>query len=156
MRLHIFALAVLAGTIAPPALAQSVPELRDIKIIEGQCTPKTSLAIAPQGSAQFEQIPYKCDSVVLSYHEGPGSLMFQFVNKRAADSRLLGFAGHLESRDKLRVERVYLAGGANPVAANEGSCSLLWSAKKLTGIACAAKIDAGGKHLVPLVAFKAR
>lgn len=147
---------IVAGmAIGVPCVAQSVPELRDIKMLEGKCDSNTQVGMAEDGSADFDHIPFTCDSAVVSYHEERGSLMIQFVRKQSDDNRLLGFAGTLEGREMLQVERVYLAGGAAPLTPNEGYCRLFWEGRTLSSIACGAQIDADGKRIVPVVGFKA-
>lgn len=141
-------------TVVTPSEAQSVPELRDIKLLEGKCNSDTQVGIADDGSADFEHTPFACDSAIVSYHEERGSLMIQFVKKQSDDNRLLGFAGTLEGREMLRVERVYLAGGGAPLTPNEGYCKLFWKGRALSSVACGAQIDAEGKRIVPVVGFQ--
>jgi hypothetical protein len=124
--------------------------------LDGQCSSDTRVGIAAAGSDDFERTPFECNSAIVSYHEDRGSLMLQFAKKQSNDGSILGFAGTLDGREMLQVERVYLPGGASPRTPNDGYCKLFWNGRLLSSIACGAQIDADGKRIVPVVSFEAK
>lgn len=138
------------------AQVQSIPDLRDIRVLEGHCGEETRVGIEENGSGVFERTPFDCDSAVVSFHESSGSLMIQFIKKGSDDNRIIGFAGTLDGRELLLVERVYLATGASALIPNDGHCKLFWKEKAVEGIVCGAQIDTDGLRVVPIVVFKSK
>ena len=81
-----------------------------------------------------ENNSFSCDTAVIARTEC-GTVLIQFTDKVGDDGRILGFAGTIEGKQgfgadaaqMIAVERVYLAGGANPITASRGTCIMNWS-----------------------------
>lgn len=81
-----------------------------------------------------------CDTVVIGRSER-GTVLIQFTDIQGDDGRILGFAGTIEGRQgfgadttqMMAVERLYLAGGAEAIAADRGTCIMNWTGLQRTG-----------------------
>jgi hypothetical protein len=152
------ALAV-AAFLAAPAISQIQG---DPIIVSGTCDERSGVTIDDGENSQFG-----CDGAVIARTDR-GTVLIQFVDRSGDDGRLLGFAGTIEGRqgfgaDSLQaiaVERLYLAGGAEPIPVSRGTCFMNWTGLhrtggRLTSVTCGARGEAQGvdiKALVSLVA----
>lgn len=132
-------------------------------IVSGTCDEKSGVIIADGDNNQFG-----CDSAVITRTER-GTVLIQFADKSGDDGRLLGFAGVIEGRQGfgadpvqlLAVERLYLAGGAEPVQVSRGTCIMNWSGLqrtggRLTSVVCGARGDVDGMDVKALAALTVR
>lgn len=103
-------------------------------IAEGPCDPETGVAIDGRKS------DFACDVAVIMRAQ-QGTVLIQFTDKAGDDGRILGFAGMIEGRQgfgadstqMMAVQRIYLAGGAQPILAERGTCILNWTGLHRTG-----------------------
>lgn len=56
----------------------------------------------------------------------------------------------------VEVERLYVAGGADPVPVSKGTCFLTWASHKLASAVCGARANAEGQDIKAIAALKAR
>ena len=83
--------------------------------------------------------------------------MIQFTDKAGDDGRILGFAGTIEGKQgfgadatqMMAVERIYLAGGSEPISATRGTCIMNWTGLhrtggRLTSVLCSGRGSAEG------------
>lgn len=123
------AVVAAAGSLAvlpAPALPQGVNQPI---VAHGTCDAQSGVTINGQRSG-----PFACDMVAVTRTQR-GSVIVQFTDRRGDDGRVLGFAGMIEGKqgfgaDQLQivvVERLYLAGGADPVSVTRGTCMLNWT-----------------------------
>lgn len=143
-----------------PALAQTT----DTPIIvEGTCDPQSGVTINDEEPNQFA-----CTVAIIARTDR-GTVLIQFTDKTGDDGRILGFAGTIEGKQgfgantvqALAVERLYLAGGAEPVPANRGTCFLNWTGLhrtggKLTSVTCGAAGQVDSYQIKAIAALKAR
>jgi hypothetical protein len=151
----------------PLLLLVSTPAASQVQgqpvIVSGICDPKSGVTIDDSENSQFG-----CDTAVIARTQG-GTVLIQFTDKRGDDSRILGFAGMIEGKQgfgadatqMLAVERIYLAGGANPILASRGTCILNWSGLqrtggRLTSVLCAARGQAEGSDVKAMAVLKVR
>jgi len=128
-----------APFIAVTAFALSSPVSSQVQgepiIVEGTCDPKSGVSIDDDEYSRFE-----CDLAVVARTDR-GTVMIQFTDKAGDDGRILGFAGTIEGKQgfgadatqMMAVERLYLAGGAEPVPASKGTCIMNWTGLHRTG-----------------------
>ena len=132
-------------------------------IVSGTCDPKSGVTIDDGENSQFS-----CDTAVIARTDR-GTVLIQFTDKSGDDGRILGFAGTIEGKqgfgaDPLQimaVERLYLAGGVDPVPASAGSCIMNWSGLhrtggRLTSVTCGARGQAEGSDIMALVQLAVR
>ena len=109
-----------------------------------------------------------CDTVVVARSDR-GTILIQFTDKAGDDGRILGFGGTMEGRQGfgadttqfIAVERLYLAGGAAPIAAERGTCILNWTGLhrtggRLTSVVCGGRGEAEGSSIMAMVALRTR
>ena len=143
-----------------PAFAQSSP---DPIISSGTCDPKSGVTIDEGNLSRLH-----CDMVVIARSER-GTVLIQFTDKKQDDGRILGFAGTIEGRQGfgadttqiMVVERLYLAGGATPIATERGSCIMNWTGLQRTGgrllsVVCGGRGEAEGSVVKAMVALVVR
>lgn len=152
-------------TAMPLLLLVSSPAASQVQgqpvIVSGVCDPKSGVTIDDGESSQFG-----CDSAVIARTQR-GTVLIQFTDKRGDDGRSLGFAGTIEGKQgfgadatqMLAVERIYLAGGANPILASGGTCIMNWSGLqrtggRLTSVLCAARGQAEGSDIKAMAVLK--
>ncbi len=93
-------------------------------IVTGTCDPKSGVTIDNGENSQFG-----CDTAIIARVPN-GTVLIQFTDKLGDDGRILGFAGTIEGKQgfgaeavqMLGVERLYLAGGADPISVSRGTC----------------------------------
>jgi hypothetical protein len=132
-------------------------------IVSGHCDSKSGVTIDDGETSQFG-----CDTAVIARTDR-GTVLIQFTDKSGDDGRILGFAATIEGRQgfgadpvqMLGVERLYLAGGADPVPTTAGSCIMNWSGLhrtggKLTSVTCGARGEAEGADIKALVQLVVR
>ena len=85
-----------------------------------------------------------------------GGVMIQFAQHQAQHAPIIGFAGVLEYKDQIRVQRMYLEEGvATPVT--DGHCKQFFGKKhRLTGVMCGAVVEESGRKNVAIVEFSPR
>lgn len=104
-------------------------------VVFGTCDEKSGVRINDGKNDRFG-----CDSAVITRSDR-GTVLIQFTDRTGDDGRLLGFAGTIEGRQgfgadltqMLAVERLYLAGGADPVPVSRGTCIMNWTGLHRTG-----------------------
>lgn len=155
----IFALSVLLSVSVPTAVqAQHEPI-----IAKGDCDPTSSVTI-DEGEPNL----FDCDVAVVTRSER-GSVLIQFSDLAGDDGRILGFAGTIEGKQgfgaeltqMMAVERVYLAGGADPITVSSGSCIMNWSGLHRTGgtlnsVVCGGRGEIEGHDVQALVVLDTR
>lgn len=127
-------------------------------MVSGRCDARSGVTIDDGENNQFG-----CDFAVITRTER-GTVLIQFSDRAGDDGRILGFAGTIEGRQgfgadlvqMLAVERLYLAGGAQPVPATAGSCIMNWTGLhrtggRLTSVTCGARGQAEGSDIRALV-----
>ena len=132
-------------------------------IAYGQCDARSGVTIDGGQNNQFA-----CDSAVIARTER-GTVLIQFTDRTGDDGRILGFAGTIEGRQgfgsdpvqMLAVERLYLAGGSEPIPVTAGSCIMNWSGLQRTGgqltsVSCGARGEAEGSDIRALVQLVVR
>jgi hypothetical protein len=132
-------------------------------IVTGTCDLQSAVTIADGVSE-----PFGCDTAVITRTER-GTVLIQFTDKSGDDGRILGFAGMVEGKQgfgadptqMMAVERLYLAGGADPIQASRGTCIMNWSGLQRTGghltsVVCGARGQAEGSDVKALVVLDAR
>lgn len=156
--IKIFSAFLLLCAGIPAAQAQIKPI-----IVSGVCDPKSGVTID-----DGEHNSFGCDVAVITRMES-GSVLIQFTDKSGDDGRLLGFAGTIEGKQgfgadnaqMLAVERIYLAGGTDPVPASRGTCILNWTGLQRTGgrlisVVCGARGEAEGSDIQAMAILKAK
>lgn len=91
-------------------------------VVTGACGPEAGVSID-----DGEKSSFACDSAVVARTER-GTVLIQFTDRSGDDGRILGFAGVIEGKQgfgaepvqAVAVERLYLAGGAEPVPVSRG------------------------------------
>lgn len=149
-------LAMLPAPATPQGINQPIAA-------HGACDSKSGVTINGERSS-----PFTCDMVAVTRTQR-GSVIIQFADRRGDDGRVLGFAGMMEGKqgfgaDQLQVvvvERLYLAGGADPVPVSRGTCMLNWTGLYRTGgrliaVACGARGQAKGADIQGRVVFAAK
>ena len=153
--------------LVPILLLSAAPAASQIQgkpiIVSGVCDSKSGVTINDGENSEFG-----CDSAVITRSQR-GTVLIQFTDKRGDDGRILGFAGTIEGKQGfgantaqiMAVERIYLAGGANPVSASRGTCIMNWSGLQRTGgrlrsVVCGARGEAEGADIKALVVLKVR
>lgn len=152
--------AVLALCLAPAVHGQV--QAQPI-IVNGTCDPKSGVTINGEEPSQFD-----CDTAVIARTER-GTVMIQFTDKSGDDGRILGFAGTIEGRQgfganvtqMLAVERIYLAGGTQPIPATRGTCILNWTGLQRTGgrlisVLCGGRGAASGSDIQAMAILEAK
>lgn len=149
-------LAFLAMGLASPVLAQIVGEPI---IADGVCEEQSGVTI----DGQFSD--FGCDVAIITRSER-GTVLIQFTDRSGDDGRIVGFGGTIEGRQgfgadttqAVAVERLYLAGGAEPVPVTRGTCFLNWTGLVRTGgrlrsVTCGGRGSAEGYDIMAIVAL---
>ncbi|MDZ4375307.1 MAG: hypothetical protein U1C74_28315 [Phenylobacterium sp.] len=151
---------ILLLSVATPA----APQVQGQPIIvDGKCDQKSGVTIDDGDMSQFA-----CDSAVIARVQS-GAVLIQFTDKRGDDGRILGFAGMIEGKQgfgaektqAIAVERLYLAGGAQPIPATRGTCFMNWTGLQRTGgrlvsVVCGGAGSAEGHDIKAMVGLTAR
>lgn len=151
---RLLAPALLLSLAATGAHAQGFPEMT---ILKGSCSEKSHIAEGKLGTdLTRNQARFFCDSVVIMPINGnPRHVLLTFAESQSHTRPQLGFAGVMEDRQMVDVQRVYLTSGkATPV--DEGACKFFYKGSRITGVFCGGKIDQGDRRTVPIVAFERR
>lgn len=139
--------AIVAASVAGISSAQA-PE--DVSVLQGQCSSDSGVII------DNETTGFACTNAVMSFHRNNGSVMIQFSGK-SEDGRdqILGFAGPMNSRDMVSIERIYLMPGAQPLTpANRASaCAFMRTGDRLMTVQCRAIAIAQGSTIETRVRF---
>ncbi|MFC3077680.1 hypothetical protein ACFODL_06220 [Phenylobacterium terrae] len=146
--------------VATPAMSQMQGEPI---IVGGPCDPKSGVTIDDGETSQFS-----CDTAVIARTDR-GSVLIQFTDRSGDDGRILGFAGTIEGKQgfgaepvqAVAVERLYLAGGADPIPVTRGSCFMNWTGLHRTGgvltsVVCGAAGRAEGSDVRAMAALEVR
>jgi hypothetical protein len=148
-------------------LAAAVPAMSQVQgeplIVGGACEPTSGVSIDDAQTSNFA-----CDNAVIARTER-GTVLIQFADKSGDDGRILGFAGTIEGKQGLGadpvqtvgVERLHLAGGAEPIPVSRGSCFMSWTGLQRTGgqltsVVCGAFGRAEGSDIKAVAALKVR
>ena len=144
-------------TIAAPAASQIVGKPI---VLSGTCDARSGVSIDGEGGGEFA-----CDTAIV-LRSDRGTVLIQFTDKSGDDGRILGFGGTIEGKQGfgadlaqiVAVERVYLAGGAQPVPATAGTCIMNWTGLqrtggRLTSIVCGGRGEAEGHDIKAMVAL---
>lgn len=150
-------LLVLAAPIPAAAQIQGSPI-----VIDGICDRKSGVTIDGEISS------FGCDSAVV-VRTARGTVLIQFTDKSGDDGRILGFAGTIEGKQgfgadlvqMMAVERIYLAGGADPIPTTRGTCIMNWSGLHRTGgslqsIVCGGRAQFQGSDVQAMAVLDAR
>ena len=140
-----------------PAGSQTVGPLI---AVDGTCSGKSAVTINDGQPSHFG-----CDSAVIT-RSVRGTVLIQFTDKTGDDGRILGFAGTIEGKQgfgadtlqAIEVERLYLAGGAQPLRVSKGTCFMNWTGLqrrggKLTAVVCGARAQAQGADVKAIAAL---
>ena len=127
--------AALAVAIAgsSPATSWGQPAADPI-IAEGTCGLESGVTI------NGEKSDFACDVAVIIRAQ-QGTVLIQFTDKAGDDGRVVGFGGVIagkqgfgaDATQMMAVQRIYLAGGAQPVPADRGTCIMNWTGLHRTG-----------------------
>jgi hypothetical protein len=152
--------ALCVPIMAVPAAAQTAS--RPV-IVSGTCDVKSGVKINDNENNSFS-----CDTAIIAPTQR-GTVLIQFTDKVGDDGRILGFAGTIEGKQGLgadatqmiAVERVYLAGGANPITASRGTCIMNWSGLlreggRVTSVLCAARAQSEGYDIQAMAMLEAQ
>ena len=150
-------------TAAVAAIAASTPAIlsgqtsADPIIAEGVCDPESGVTI------DGEKSDFACDVAVIMRAQ-QGTVLIQFTDKAGDDGRIVGFGGVVEGKQgfgadetqMMAVQRIYLAGGAQPVPADRGTCIMNWTGLHRTGgrlksVMCGGAGEADGYDIKALV-----
>ena len=148
-------------------LAAAAPAMSQVQgqplIVGGACEPTSGVSIDGGQASTFA-----CDSAVIALTQR-GTVLIQFTDKRGDDGRILGFAGTIEGRQgfgadpvqTVIIERLYLAGGAEPIPVARGTCFMNWTGLqrtggRLTSVVCGALARAEGSDIKAVAALKVR
>lgn len=155
----IFAISLLMAVVifSRDASAQQLPI-----IVNGSCGPASSVSINGDTTGRFA-----CDSAIIT--RTPRGVLIQFTDKKGDDGRILGFAGVIEGKqgfgaDRIQVvevQRIYLAGGAQPITAMAGTCFLNWTGLvrtggRSTGVICGGKGSVEGSIMIAKVVLSVK
>lgn len=126
-------------------------------VAEGACAPDSGVTI------DGEKSDFACDVAVILRAQ-QGTVLIQFTDKAGDDGRIVGFGGVIEGKQgfgadatqMMAVQRIYLAGGAQPVAANRGTCIMNWTGLhrtggRLTSVMCGGVGEADGYDIKAMV-----
>ena len=155
MRTILIAAAAIAAVTTPtPSLGQSGT---DPIIAEGACDPDSGVTI------DGEKSDFDCDVAVIIRAQ-QGTVLIQFTDKAGDDGRIVGFGGVIEGKQgfgadatqMMAVQRIYLAGGAQPVPADRGTCIMNWTGLHRTGgrlksVMCGGAGEADGHDIKAMV-----
>lgn len=122
------------------AIAASAPTTQlgqsatDPIIAEGTCGLDSGVTI------NSEKSDFACDVAVIMRAQ-QGTVLIQFTDKAGDDGRIVGFGGVIEGKQgfgadatqMMAVQRIYLAGGAQPIPADRGTCIMNWTGLHRTG-----------------------
>lgn len=101
------------------------------------------------------QSRFYCDAMMLAtFGPSKNHTLVQFTEKEAHHGQIIGYAGMMvPGQNILIVDHVYLTQNEQtPVT--EGYCKFFYTATRLSGVACGAKVDEGSRRTVPLISFK--
>lgn len=139
--------AIVTASGAGTARAQAT---EDVSVLQGQCSSDSGVII------DNETTGFACTTAVMSFHSNNGAVMIQFSGK-SEDGRdqILGFAGLMNTRDMVSIERIYLMPGAQPLTpANRASaCAFMRTDDRLMTVQCRAIAIAQGSIVETRVRF---
>ena len=126
------------------------------EVVSGTCNPISHTAEGKIGAdLKKHRSQFYCDAAVITaLGDYRGHMLVQFSEKESHHAPPLGFAGRMEPKDIMQVERVYLQPGV-PMTVSDGECQFFWSddRKRLIGISCGMKLDKDDRRTVAFVAF---
>jgi hypothetical protein len=160
MRIFLIAIsAILLGSAGTTSADAQIPAFT---VLNGRCDAKSHIAKGPvEADLREYQLPYSCDSAVISVNASNGRVMLQFADRRSNGQLPIGFAGRLEVPYLLKVERVYVKPG-QALRPQEAYCRL-WNGEAqpgtllgFTAVLCFAQIDEGGRRTVAFILFRVK
>ncbi|WP_375289606.1 hypothetical protein [Qipengyuania sp.] len=154
--MKILAALTVAAALSMPA-ASAGQSGTDPIIAEGACDPDSGVTI------DGEKNDFACDVAVIMRAQ-LGTVLIQFTDKAGDDGRIVGFGGVIEGKQgfgadatqMMAVQRIYLAGGAQPVPADRGTCIMNWTGLHRTGgrlksVLCGGAGEADGYDIKAMV-----
>jgi hypothetical protein len=148
--LRYLVLAALAA-LSVPVAAQSVPPLEDIRFLDGNCIGDSHIAHGLAGRELTSGDGFRCDAAVLTYYESNGRFSITFSDRRGS-GRPLSFAGVLQDRETLIVDRIHF--GRAAIKADKGHCTLILTNRIVSSIVCGGQVTYDGQKHVPVIGFE--
>jgi len=149
---------VIAGSAPTPSWGQTAA---DPIIVEGTCGLDSGVTI------NSEKSDFACNVAVIMRAQ-QGTVLIQFADKTGDDGRIVGFGGVIEGKQgfgadatqMMAVQRIYLAGGAQPIPADRGTCIMNWTGLhrtggRLTSVICGGTGAAEGHDVKAMVTLEA-
>jgi hypothetical protein len=127
----------------------------DLEVVKGHCAPSSHIAEGRVGTDLTKnQSRFFCDAVaIMPINGNPRHVLLTFTESKSHTRPQIGYAGLMLDDQMLQVQRIYLQNGvATP--ADEGYCKIFRKGGRISGIACGAKSDQGGRRTVPIVSFE--
>ena len=127
----------------------------DLEVVKGRCSPKSHIAEGRVGTDLTKnQSRFFCDAVAIMPINGdPRHVLLTFSESKSHTRPQIGYAGLMVDDEMMQVQRVYLQSGV-AIPADDGACKIFRKGGRISGIACGAKSDQGGRRTVPIVAFE--
>jgi hypothetical protein len=158
---------------APDAVASNVSESagisnsqpgssRPAELLRGTCKDDSEIAEGPiDEDISSDATPFACDTMAGSFDLSNGDVSFTFASHRGGTAPSITFAGGLDEKNMLTVERVIIS-GSEPMDVDGGVCRLFFpdGAKEgifadVTDVVCGARITNDGRAIVTKVVFSA-
>jgi hypothetical protein len=142
---------------APHGSTATGGKIDHLGFLKGTCKESSHTAEGPiEADLTERQSRFFCDTAVITFYDNHNShLMINFLDKKAAHGRILGFAGQLESdRITMPADHVYFEPGKATIV-SDGGCTIGFDEVQITGIVCIIKADEGGRRTVAVVEFEA-
>jgi hypothetical protein len=125
-----------------------------MRIFNGRCAGSAHTAEEPVGGDLTKrQSRFFCDSAVIGFFGALNThVLVQFVENKSHHGQIIGFAGTMQGRDFMTVDRVYLVQN-QATTVDVGACKFFYAGARLTSMFCGAKIDEGGRRTVAAIGF---
>lgn len=127
----------------------------DLEVVKGRCSPKSHIAEGRVGTDLTKnQSRFFCDAVaIVPINGNPRHVLLTFSESKSHTRPQIGYAGLMVDDEMIQVQRIYLQSGV-AIPADDGACKIFRKGGRISGIACGAKVDQGGRRTVPIVAFE--
>lgn len=127
----------------------------DLEVVKGRCSPSSHIAEGRVGTDLTKnQSRFFCDAVaIMPINGNPRHVLLTFSESRSHTRPQIGYAGLMVDDQMIQVQRIYLQSGV-AIPADDGACKIFRKGGRISGIACGAKSDQGGRRTVPVVAFE--
>jgi hypothetical protein len=153
-------LAVLCASLSSNAGADELPSFSEI--VSGQCDPISHIAEGASGEdlSKHESRVF-CDVAVVGvFKDDPKHVLVRFVDSKS--DAVIVYAGMMKDAEHMSVRSVDIESKEShqPIPVEEGDCRFFFNKrflneKRISGIACGAKVVKSGRRTVPIVAFDA-